>query len=86
MRLARDAANEAIHKAAPWPAVEGSGIRPESCRSHETLFNRADQVRGGEGFPLHHKDAASAGQSQFDSEVEPAASGAKTENVDRSGM
>lgn len=26
MRLTRDSANDAIHKAAPWPAVEGSGI------------------------------------------------------------
>jgi len=26
--LARDAANEAIHASAPWPAVEGSGIAP----------------------------------------------------------
>jgi len=28
VRLARDAANEAIHKSAPRSAIEGSGIRP----------------------------------------------------------
>jgi hypothetical protein len=28
VRLARDAANEAIHKATPWAAVEGGNIAP----------------------------------------------------------
>jgi hypothetical protein len=84
VRLARDAANEAIHEAAPWVAVEGSGIRPDSCRSQETLFNRCDQVRDGEGFPLHHNDAASAGQSQLDAEIEPGAAGAEADEVEAS--
>jgi hypothetical protein len=43
MRLARDAANEAIHEATPGPAIEGSHIAPDSRRSHETVFNLRDQ-------------------------------------------
>jgi hypothetical protein len=82
VRLARDAANEAIHKATPWSAVEGSHIAPDSCRSQKTLFNRCDQVRDGEGFPLHHNDASSCWQSEFKSEVEPAPPGAEGYEVD----
>ena len=40
MRLARDAANEAVHASTPASAVECSGIAPHRCRSHETLFHR----------------------------------------------
>jgi hypothetical protein len=40
VRLARDAANEAVHASAPASAAEGSDIAPHSCRSHETLFHR----------------------------------------------
>lgn len=39
-------------------------------------------MRDREGFPLHHADASSAGNRQFDSEIEPAASGAEGEDVD----
>jgi hypothetical protein len=56
VRLARDAASDARNKAAPWSAVEGSHIAPDSCRSHETRFNLRDQSRDGEGFPLHVHD------------------------------
>lgn len=81
-RLARDAANEAIHKAAPWAAVEGSGIAPHRARSHETLLHRCDQMRDGEGFPLHHADRSSTWHCQFDAEIETAAAGAEGEDVD----
>lgn len=56
VRLARDAANEAVHASTPASAVEGSGIAPHRSRSHETLFHRCHQVRDGEGFPLHEHD------------------------------
>lgn len=82
MRLARDAANDAIHEAAPRSAVEGSGIAPDSRWSQKTLFNRCDQVRDGEGFPLHHSDAASTGESKFKSEVEASSAGAEGEDVE----
>jgi hypothetical protein len=40
MRLARDAANEAIHEATPSSAAEGSGIAPHRRWSHEARFHR----------------------------------------------
>jgi hypothetical protein len=82
MRLARDAANEAVHCATPSSAVEGSGIAPHRSFIQETLLHRCHQVRDGEGFPLHHADAASAGKRQLDSEIEAAAAGTDGEHVD----
>lgn len=82
MRLARDAAKEAIHEAAPRAAVEGSGIAPHRRLSQQTLFHRCHQVRGGEGFPLHHADCASAGKCQLDSEIEAASAGAQADEVE----
>lgn len=86
VRLARDAANEAIHEAAPWPAVEGSGIAPHRALSHETLLHLCDQVRDGEGFPLHHADCSSVFDCQFDSEIEAGTTGTDGEDVDAVGM
>ena len=40
VRLTRDATNEAVHRATPCAAVEGSGIRPHRSRMKETLFHR----------------------------------------------
>lgn len=40
VRLARDAANEAVHAATPCAAVEGSGIAPHRRLMKETLFHR----------------------------------------------
>lgn len=85
VRLARDAANEAVNAATPCAAVEGSGIAPDRSFIHETRSHRCDQVRDGEGFPLHHADRASAWHCQSDAEVEPAASGADGEDVERLG-
>lgn len=85
MRLARDAANEAIHEAAPWTACEGSHIAPDSRFSQETFSNRFDQMGDGEGFPLHHNDAASAWQRQFEPEIEPAAAGAEADEIEGAG-
>jgi len=85
MRLARDAANDAIHKAAPWAAVEGAGIAPHRARSQSTRSHRCNQVRDGEGFPLHHADAASTCDCQLKGEVEPAAAGAEADGVEISG-
>jgi hypothetical protein len=72
VRLARDAANEAVNAATPSAAVEGSGIAPDRSLIHETRSHRCDQVRDGEGFPLHQTDAASAWQRQSDAEIKPA--------------
>lgn len=51
----------------------------------ETFSHRRDQVRDGEGFPLHHAYDASRRDCQLDSEVEPAASGADGEDVEMFG-
>lgn len=82
VRLARDAANEAIHEATEGSAVKGSHIRPDSCRSQSTLVHRRDQVRDGEGFPLHHNDGASAWNGEFDGKVEPSAAGAEADEIE----
>jgi len=85
MRLARDAANEAIHNSAPWAACEGSHIAPDSRFSQETLFNRCDQVAEGEGFPLHQHDRVSVWQRQSDAEIESSAAGAEADEVEAFG-
>lgn len=51
----------------------------------ETRSHRLNQVRDGEGFPLHHADDASAWKRQSDAEIEPAASGADGEDVETFG-
>jgi hypothetical protein len=85
MRLARDAANEAIHKAAPRLAVEGSGIAPHRSWIEVSRFHRCHQLRDREGFPLHHADASSARNCQFDSEIEPSAACADADDVEALG-
>lgn len=85
MRLARDAANEAVHAATPRAAVEGSGIAPHRRWSHEALLHCRNQLRGGKGFPLDQHDAASVWNCQLDSEIEPAASGADADEVETFG-
>ena len=82
VRLARDAATDAIHEAAPASAVEGSHIAPDRRRSQEARFHRCDQMADREGFPLHHKDAASVRNGEFDGKVEPAASGAEGDEIE----
>nr|WP_234819483.1 hypothetical protein [Rhodopseudomonas palustris] len=85
VRLARDAANNAIHEATPASAVEGGDIAPHRRCSHETLPHRFDQVSDGEGFPLHQHACASAWDCQLESEIKPAASGAQADGVETGG-
>jgi hypothetical protein len=79
MRLARDAANDAIHDAAPRSAIEGSHIAPHRRWSHETRLHRCDQVCDGEGFPLHQQAWASVRDCHLKAEVESPASGAEAD-------
>ena len=58
-RLARVAANEAIHEAAPCPEVEGSQVTPERSRRKVCCFHAVDQERGCRGFVLHEAHCAS---------------------------
>lgn len=85
VRLARDAANEAVNAATPCAAVEGSGIAPDRSVIQETRSHRCDQVRDGEGLPLHQTDAASAWKRQSDAEIEAASAGAEGEHVETPG-
>ncbi len=43
-------------------------------------------MRDREGFPLHQTDAASAGESQLEPEVDPAASGADGDGAQPHGV
>lgn len=86
MRLARDAANDAIHEAADAPAREGSHIAPHSCFSQETFTHRCDQMGNREGFPLHHNDAAQRRACELKSEVEAAPACAEADDVELFGM
>lgn len=81
VRLARDAANDAVHAAAKLSAWEGSHIAPHRRCSHEALAHRFDQVSDGEGFPLQEHDRASAWDCQFESEVEAAATCAEADVI-----
>lgn len=79
VRLARDAANDEIHLSTPPSAVEGSGVAPNRRRSHEARAHRRDQMGDGESLPLHHTDSATSRKREFESHVEPSASGADRE-------
>jgi hypothetical protein len=82
-RLARVAASDAIHNSTPRPAVEGSQVAPDRCRSQGFLFHASRQDRGGESFPLNVTDDASRSACcKLKSEVKPADSGAEREHVE----
>jgi hypothetical protein len=85
MRLARDAANEAIHNSTPRAAVEGSHIAPHRRWSHEARFHRLYQCCDAPCFPLHQHDAASAWNCQLDAEIKSSASGAEADEVEAVG-
>ena len=85
VRLARYAANDAVHAAAPRAAVEGSGIAPHRRRSQEARLHRRDQMSDGEGFPLHHADAASTWACQLEAEIEASPSRAEGDEVEVAG-
>ena len=82
VRLARDAANEPIHEATPRAAVEGADIVPHRTFSQYSRLKRRDQVRHGEGFPLHHNDGASAWACKFKSKVQTCTSGAEADEIE----
>lgn len=85
-RLARVAANDAIHEAVPRSSVEGSEVTPDRSRIQGSFFHASDQRRGGEGFPLDVTDDASldacSSESVVEPCVEPSDPGADGEDVD----
>lgn len=84
--LAGDPANDAVHDAAKASARDGSHIAPHSSRSQDTLSYLRHQIGGAEGFPLHEQHWASRWNRQFEGPIEPAASGAETDDVERPGV
>lgn len=86
MRLARDAANDAIHDSTPRSAVEGSDIAPHRRVSHESFLHRCDQMGDREGFPLHQQDASSCRACELNTEVEASAAGTETDEIEAFGM
>lgn len=85
MRLARDAANDAVHFSSKSSAREGSHIAPHRRLSQETRLHRCDQMGDRESFPLHHTDCASAWHCQLEAEIKASASGTEREDVAGSG-
>jgi hypothetical protein len=85
-RLARDAANDAIHDSSPRACVKGSEVTPDRSRIQVPFFHAADQYRGCISFPLDVTDRASAeacsSKSIMEAEVEPSDARADGETVD----
>ena len=54
--LAGVTASKDVHSSVKRLVWEGSKIRPDRCRVHESRFHLADQVRDGEGFDLTKSD------------------------------
>jgi hypothetical protein len=82
MGLAGNPPNEAIHKATPASAIEGSGIRPDRRLSHDTVAHLRDQISDAERLPLHTHDWASAWDCQLDGPVKATSAGADGEQVE----
>jgi hypothetical protein len=72
--LAGVAAHDAIHRAAPRVAVEGSEISPDRRVIQGTVRNTRAQDFAGRDFMLHEADDASAWPSHSDSAIEPSRS------------
>lgn len=83
MRLTGDAAKDAVHSSTKLAAWEGAQIRPDRRLNQETFGHRFAQSVASKGFPLHHADCSSVGNSQFDGEVESATSCAKADVLER---
>jgi hypothetical protein len=69
-RLAGVACSNAIHNPTPRSPVEGNKVTPDRKRSQGTCFHLRNHKCGGEGFPLHSTDAASADSGETDSALE----------------
>lgn len=79
--LAGDAANDAIHKAAPRSASEGGHISPHRRFSQKTLAHRFDQAGASECFPLQVADRASVWDCQLKPDIESGAAAAEADGM-----
>lgn len=85
-RLARIAANDAVHASTPRSAVEGSEIRPQRRRIQLSRFHMRNQDVAGIGFDLHIADRSSSGKRQSNAEIESSSAGAEGEDMLLVGM
>jgi hypothetical protein len=82
MRLARDAANDAIHEATPGSASEGGDIAPHRRSTQDPGLHRCRQSCEREAFPLHQANWASTSNCQLEGEVEASGTGAEGDVVE----
>lgn len=75
-RLAWVARSDAIHRATPREAVEGSHVRPNRRLIQTVRFHRRSQVLDGEGFPFHPTDRANW-EDKLEAQVKSCAAGAE---------
>jgi len=81
VRLARVAANDAIHDATPRSSVEGSKVRPDRRRSKASFDHARNQSRSCRCFPLQVSDANCAPDRKLDAKAQSAGSGTEAEHV-----
>lgn len=80
--LARISARHAIHKAAPWAAVEGCEIVPDRSPIQALVFHPCHESGRGVGFPLDVTNSTGSGLGDAQSEVKATPPGAKGEDVE----
>jgi len=78
-RLARIAAQDAIHNAAPGAAVEGGKIAPHRRRIQGFIRHARQQDADRVGFPLNITDCSSSGNRQSEAEIESSDAAAEGE-------
>jgi hypothetical protein len=80
-RLARIAANDAVHPTMKGSAWERGDIRVNRCCIQGTFFHLANQAVDRVRFDLHVTDCASVWKCQLDAEIEASGSAAQAEDV-----
>jgi len=78
-RLARIAASEDIHCAAPWSAIEGGNVVPQRRFIQGRVFHPRHESGRSITFPLDVTHSSIPGACDGEAEVDPASSGAQRE-------
>lgn len=78
-RLARIAAMNDIHRAAPSVAVEAGKVVPDRCAIQGLVFHPRHERGRCIGFPLNVTHSSISGVGKVESEIEAASSGAEGE-------
>lgn len=80
-RLARVAANDAIHSSTESSGVESLEVAPNRCRIQRSRFHVRRQDAAGCDFVLHVADRSRLWMNESHGSVEPATAGAQAEVV-----